>query len=106
MDKAAVLGIVGRFGAALERGGVRPSKIVLYGSFANGRWHEWSDIDVVVVSSDFERMDHWQRIDALTEAIFQVHQPIEAVGMTPEEWGRGDSLIAQFAREGEEVYPL
>ncbi len=104
MDKKAVLEIIQKFGQALLDGGVRASKIVLYGSYARGDWHQWSDIDLVVVSKDFTDMGYWQRIDALTEAIFKVHEPIEAVAMTPEEWERGDSMIVQFARDGELVY--
>ncbi len=90
MDKEAVLKIIRRFGEALGNHGVRASKIILYGSYARGDWREWSDIDLVVMSDDFADKSHWE--------------PIEAVAMTPEEWEKGDSMIAQFAREGEEVY--
>ena len=31
-------------------------------------------------------------------------QTIEAVAMTPQEWQSGDSLIADYARNGEVVY--
>jgi len=30
--------------------------------------------------------------------------PVEAVAMTPEEWERGDSFVADFARNGEVLY--
>jgi predicted nucleotidyltransferase len=28
---------------------IKPCRIVLFGSFAKGNWHEWSDIDVAVI---------------------------------------------------------
>ena len=88
----------------LEALGTKPSKVILYGSYARGDWHEWSDIDLVVVSPDFRGMGYWDRIDVLTEAICRVRQPIEAVAMDPEQWDKGDSMIAQIARQGELVY--
>jgi len=106
MDKETVLRIVRDFQRALLDQGVRPSKIILYGSYAKGDYHEGSDIDLVVVSSDFEDKGYWERIDVLSEAIYEVWQPIEAIAMTPEEWEKGDSMIAQFAREGEVVYSV
>ena len=104
MDKAAVLEIIKKFGCVLNESGIHNARIVLYGSYARGDWHEWSDIDLIVISEDFADKGFWERIDILTEAIFKLHEPIEAVAMTPEEWKKGDSMIAQFAREGEEVY--
>ena len=40
----------------------------------------------------------------LADAVQGVFAPIEAVAMTTEEWERGDSLIAAFARRGEVLY--
>lgn len=104
MDKNAVLKIIDRFHEALGKAGVEALKIVLYGSYAKGDWNEWSDIDLVVVSQDFAGKSYWERIDVLSEAICEVWEPIEAVAMTSEEWDKGDSMIAQFAREGEMVF--
>jgi predicted nucleotidyltransferase len=104
MDKAAVLKIITRFREALEKRGTRPSRIVLYGSYALGNYHEGSDIDLVVVSDDFVGKGFWERIDILARGVCDVWEPIEAVAMTVEEWEKGDSMIAQFAREGELVY--
>ena len=104
MDKESVLTIIADFNAEMEALGTRPSKVILYGSYARGDWHEWSDIDLVVVSPDFEGMGYWDRIEVLTEAIYRVRQPIEAVAMDPDQWDRGDSMLAQIAREGELVY--
>ena len=104
MDKATVLKIVRDYDRALRARGVRPHKIVLYGSWARGEPHEGSDIDLVVVSEDFEGKGYWERIEILADAICEIWQPVEAVAMTPAEWESGDSMIVQFAREGEVVY--
>ncbi len=104
MDKETVLAILANYRVALEQYGVHAERVVLFGSFSHGTARQGSDIDVVIVSKDFERMDFWQRIDALAEAICDVREPIEAIGMTPDEWESGDSLITDFAKQGELVY--
>ena len=104
MDKEAVLEIISRFRLALERRNVKVSKIILYGSYSAGNYDEGSDIDLVVVSDDFADKGYWERIDSLSDAIFELFEPIEAVAMTPEEWDNGDTQLVQFARKGELEY--
>ena len=84
MDKAAVLTVLAAFRVALERYGVRAERVVLFGSFSHGNAREGSDIDVVIISKDFAPMDFWQRVEVLAEALCDVREPIEAIGMTPE----------------------
>lgn len=100
MDQDAALECVARFRVALETRGIRVAKLVLFGSYATGQFHEGSDIDLVVVSDDFEGKSHWERIDLLSAAIHEVFAPIEAVAMTQTEWEGGHSMIAEVAREG------
>ena len=104
MDKGEVLKIVADYAKALEAEGVKPQKTILFGSYSTGTQHEGSDIDLVVISEDFADKDYWERINVLAAAIVRVFEPIEAVAMTPEEWQRGDSLIVDYARNGEVVY--
>ncbi|MBI2563820.1 MAG: exodeoxyribonuclease VII large subunit [candidate division NC10 bacterium] len=50
MDKSAVVAIVARLRQAIEARGIRPQKVILYGSYADGTHREGSDIDVVIVA--------------------------------------------------------
>ena len=104
MDKNAVLKIIHRFKKAVESRDVTIKQIILFGSFKDGTFREDSDIDLVVISDDFDGMDYWQRIDILSEAIYEVFEPIEAVAITPYEWNRRESLVVDYARNGEVVY--
>jgi predicted nucleotidyltransferase len=104
MDKNAVLKIIHRFKKAVESRDVMIKQIILFGSFKDGTFREDSDIDLVVISDDFDGMDYWQRIDILSEAIYEVFEPIEAVAITSNEWNRRESLVVDYARNGEVVY--
>ena len=88
----------------MARRGVRASRVILYGSYAAGTWHEGSDIDVVLVSPDFVGKGYWERIEVMSKAMCEVWEPIEPVAMTPQEWDKADSTVARFAREGDLVY--
>jgi len=96
--------IISDFGRALEAENIKPQKIILFGSFSAETQRPDSDIDLVVISEDFTGKDYWERIDILSAAIYTVFEPIEAVAMTPVEWQSGDSLIVDYARNGEVVY--
>ena len=103
MDKKAVLDIISRFRQAIESRGIRVAKLILFGSYAAGTYREGSDIDIVVISRDFAGKNYWDRIDLLSDAIYEVFEPIEAVAMTPEEWDSRESMIVDYAENGEVV---
>ena len=104
MDKRAVLEIISAFRNAIESRGIKADKLILFGSYATGQYRQDSDIDVVVISQDFENKSYWQRIDILSEAIYEIFEPIEATAFTPHEWQSRESIIADFAQNGEVVY--
>ena len=104
MDKKTVVTIVEQFTRELQARGIQPQQVILYGSQAAGTATEASDIDVVVVSESFAGKSYWERIEILTDAIYGVYAPVEAVAMTPEEWQAGDSMIVDFAGKGEVLY--
>jgi len=103
MDQATVLNIVARFREALGKQSIHNARLILFGSHARGDAHEGSDIDLVVVSNDFVGKDYWRRINILTEAIYEVFEPIQAVALTPEEWAAGELTICEYAKDGVDV---
>lgn len=77
---------------------------MLFGSFSAGNFTEESDIDIAVISESFKGMDYWERINVLSESIYDVFAPIDAVAFTPEEWDTKSSIIIEYAERGEVVY--
>ena len=104
MDKRAVLEIISAFRKAIESEGIKTDKLILFGSYATGEFREDSDIDIVVISRDFNNKSYWERIDILSNAIYRIYEPIEATAFTPEEWESEESLIVDYAKNGEVVY--
>ena len=104
MDKAAVIKIVDQFYQKIKARGIKPIKLILYGSYANDTNWEGSDIDIVVISNDFIGKDYWERIDILADVIYEIFAPIEAVAMTQEEWDKGELFVTDFARDGEVLF--
>jgi len=100
MGQDTVLGIIQQFKQALESVNIRVEQLILFGSYAGGTAREDSDIDVVVISPSFSGKNYWERIDILTEAIYEVFAPIEASAFTPDEWKSEKSLISDYAKHG------
>ena len=104
MDKKTALDVISRFMKSVEAKGIKISRLILFGSYAAGTYREGSDIDVVVISEDFAGKGYWKRIDILSDSIYEVFEPIEAIAMTPAEWEKGESPIAEYSKTGEVVY--
>ena len=104
MDKTAILDIAKQFRQKMENRGIKPEKLILYGSYADGTNQEGSDIDIAIISDDFISLDYWERIDILSEVIYEIFAPIEAVALTQKEWEQGDSFVADFIRDGEVLF--
>jgi predicted nucleotidyltransferase len=92
----------------IEENGVRVDRIVLFGSHAKGTATEDSDIDVVIISEDFRRKNRFKRAEmtgrAERDTIKKFMVPFDIVTMTPEEYDSGDSIIADYAKEGKVVF--
>ena len=100
MDQDTVLATIKGFKNALESLNIRVDQLILFGSHAEGTAREDSDIDLVVISSSFSDKSYWERINILTDAIYQVFAPIEASAFTPDEWKSEKSLISDYAKNG------
>jgi len=53
---------------------------------------------------DFQNKSYWERIDILSGDIYDVFEPIEATAFIPDEWQSQQSILADFAQNGEIVY--
>jgi len=84
---------------------LRPSLIILFGSFASGEINEGSDVDILVVA-DFKE-GFLDRIRTLMD-LNRFRIPIEPVGYTPEEFEdmkrRGNLFVAEVLEKGKILF--
>jgi len=86
---------------------VRVERAFLYGSYAYGVPHSRSDIDLVVLSPDFARIDRRRRHEQLAVWAWQAEVgDIEALGLTPDEFEAASdlSLLGEVREKGIIVY--
>lgn len=100
MDQDTVAKTIDRFKKSLEARDIEVEQIILFGSHAQKSSRQDSDIDLIVISTSFADKSYWERIDILSEAIYDVFAPIEASAFTPDEWRNSNSLLVDYARNG------
>ncbi|HET9907503.1 MAG TPA: nucleotidyltransferase domain-containing protein [Anaerolineales bacterium] len=77
--------VVKRYRLQLEKMGIHPTRVLLYGSQAAGTAREGSDIDLIVISGDWKKYNHRQRLELLGIAAARILEPVQAQGFTPSE---------------------
>jgi predicted nucleotidyltransferase len=84
----------------IEAYGVRLRTVMLFGSFAKGTQHEWSDIDVTLVADEFTGLGF---IDKKLFPYIGIKQPylrIESKTYPTEYFRAGDPFIEEIKKEG------
>lgn len=104
MDKKEIRDIVGKFHTAVADRGVRIDKIILYGSVAEGRQTDDSDLDLAVISEDFGH-DRFGEGKMLMQVAWRVDVrihpvPVSAASYTNDTW---IPLINEIREHGIEI---
>lgn len=85
----------------LEELNIKPLKVILFGSYAKGVARQDSDIDLIIVSKDFEKMNIRERLEILGIAAARIMQPIQADGYTPDELdAKDDAFLTDVLKHG------
>lgn len=105
MTDESVVGIVRRYLAALPRYGIHASRAILYGSFARGKNHGWSDIDLIVVAGEFDAPHDMALVERLWLATEASDDRIEPIACGEREWIEDDArpILEIARREGIEI---
>ncbi len=107
MVDESIVAIVRRYLSLLKERGVPASFAVLFGSFARGEQRPESDVDILVISKEYD--EDWQRWNRkLWELRFLVDARIEPTPVGELEFDRDDvSIRIEMARrEGIRINPL
>jgi len=96
---ALIINIVKKFLSQLENDGIHIESAYLFGSYARGAEHKWSDIDVAIIASNIsdDRLDERIRFTKVSSAI---DSRIEPVPFKPETFVDEDPLVWEIKKEG------
>ncbi len=88
------------------RSAVNVEAVILFGSYAKGCAREWSDIDIAVISPEFESLTTWQRQDRIARATVGRPFRIARIGFASSEYHNPGphSFIREIIRTGRVVY--
>jgi len=92
------------FVKALKRDNINVAKVILYGSRASGKAHEYSDIDVAIVSPDFGK-DRFEEGVRLFKIACEIDSLIEPVPLSLESYEKDTwvPLIYEIRVNGTEL---
>ncbi len=96
-----------RFARAIKSQGVPVAKLIIFGSYAKGKASSYSDIDLVIISSDLKRFKPIKRLEFLSRATINIDEPLEVLGYTPGEVAdkKGKSIFwDEITKSGKIVY--
>ncbi len=107
MVNKSVVKVVRKYLRAVSDQGI-PVKIgVVFGSSATGKMGKWSDIDLLVISSHFDRKRKRQDIDLLWHIAADVDSRIEPIAVGEKQYKENNSSwILEVARREGQIIPL
>jgi predicted nucleotidyltransferase len=90
MDKATIDEVIGFLKKSLTEHGIRVDSIVLFGSALSGKMDTDSDIDLIIISSDFINLDLFERAKLTmkpeTDTLRKFKIPMDVINLSPEEF--------------------
>ena len=83
----------------LESIGIHVQQAILFGSYASGKYDEWSDIDLAIVSNDFagNRFEDRNKIRKIT---LQVNSDISPMPFRPEDFNESNYFVKEILEKG------
>ena len=97
-----IIEIIKKFLLEASKDNVRISKAILFGSYAKGNYHEYSDIDLAVISEDFEGNSFYDG-KKLTKAMLRTCIDIESHTYRPEEFNEDNPFVKEILRYGIQI---
>jgi len=94
-----IVKIIRNFLAEAEKDNIRILKAVLFGSYANGNWNKYSDIDLALVSEDFQGSPFYDS-KRLFKSVLKSSTDIETHPFLPEEFNESNPFVYEILRTG------
>ncbi len=102
MVEGTIIAMLKSYLTVLPALGIHPSRAVLFGSFAQGKADEYSDIDLIIIAPEFDGPCELSLIEKLWLARISVDNRIEPIPCGEKEWEteQGRPILEIARREG------
>jgi len=86
----------------------KPEQILLFGSYATGKFTPYSDLDIAVISSKFKSIPREKRLDVLYPLTADLYPDFHVFGFTPEEFNQASPLttVAEIKKQAIDLTSL
>lgn len=102
MDKETINKVTIFLKQSLMQYGINVDSIALFGSALTGKMDKDSDIDLIIVSSDFRNLDLFERAKLTmkpeTETMKKFKIPMDIINLSPEEYKESNANIIYKSR--------
>jgi len=103
LTQNAAIKTVKNYAKEITQAGIDLRKVILFGSFAKGTQHEWSDIDVALVADDFTGVGF---LDTPRFSRINIRKPytkIETITYPTDYFQESDPFIEEIKNTGIEI---
>jgi uncharacterized protein len=94
-----IIGIIKQFVQEAAKDNINITQAILFGSYAKGTNHEYSDIDIAVVSEDFEGTRFYDN-RKIVKALLRTSIDLETHPYRPEEFTPEDIFVKEILSYG------
>jgi len=102
-----VVGVIQNYLRTVAKKGIPVRYGVLFGSYAKGKEHEWSDIDLLVVSPLYDKKRTYKQASKLWRIAAQTDSRIEPIPVGERQYHEDDSsVIIEVARREGQIIPI
>ena len=91
--------IIDKYLSALRENNIPINKAILFGSYAHGKHHQWSDIDIALVSSIFEG-DRFLDRKKIRKINLSVSSDLEVLPFHPRDFTAENPLVKEILDTG------
>jgi len=103
LTRNAAIKTVRNYAKEINKAGVDLRKVILFGSFAKGTQHEWSDIDVALVADNFSGVGFLDRQCFSGIGIKKPYIRIEPITYQTDYFHESDPFIEEIKNTGIEI---
>lgn len=99
---AQIIELVKKFVDEASKDNINISEAILFGSYAKGTYHDLSDIDIAVVSNDFDGVSFYDS-QKLQDAMLRTSIDIETHPYRPEQFKTDNPFVNEILKYGYRV---